>query len=266
MIFNKVTDRKAEINIDDEIGFWGISQQDFKNQLEEVGEVDIQLNIASFGGVVSDAFAIYNMLKSHSGRVTANVYGDSASSATLIAMAADEVRMAENVFFLIHNVWGGVTGEAEDLRKAAEEMDKVNDMIIDVYKKRTGLNRSQIKKLMNAGDWLTAKEAKANNLINKIVEPSEILNREQLVMNAANDKMKAALLNKVNKLNDNQMNEETKGFLASLKEDILNAIKPKEETPKEEVKEETFTKEQVEEMMNSIKADVSELKEATQKN
>ena len=267
MIFNKIGENKSELNINDDIGFWGLTHQDFTNQLKEVGDNDIQLNIASYGGAVTDAFAIYNSLKSHKGRITANIYGDSASSATFIAMAADEIRIADNVMFLIHNVWGGVTGEADDLRKAADNMDKVNENIIDVYKKRTGLNKSKIKALMNEGDWLTAKEAKANNLVDKIVESSEIVNRsEAVLMNCASAKMKEALLNKVNKLNNNQnqieMNEETKGFLASLKDDILNAIKPKEVVAEEvESKEESFSKEEVTEVVNSIKNEVTSLKE-----
>jgi len=267
MIFNKVNEHKAELNINDEIGFWGLTHQDFTNQLREVEDRDIQLNIASYGGAVTDAFAIYNSLKSHKGRITANIYGDSASSATFIAMAADEIKIADNVMFLIHNVWSGVVGEADDLRKAADNMDKVNENIIDVYKKRTGLNKSKIKSLMNAGDWLTAKEAKENKLVDKIVEPSEVFNRtEATLMNCANDKMKEALLNKVNQLNNNknqiEMNEETKGFLASLKDDILNAIKPKEVVAEEvENKEESFSKEEVETVVNSIKNEVVKSKE-----
>ena len=271
MIFNKVSENKAELDINDEIGFWGITHQDFTNQLKDVGDRDIQLNIASYGGAVVDAFAIYNSLKAHTGRVTANIYGDSASSATFIAMAADEIKIADNAMFLIHNVWGEVTGEADDLRKVADNMDKVNANIIDVYKKRTGLNKSKIKSLMNEGDWLTAKEAKANNLVDKIVEPSDIFNRtESTLMNCANADMKEALLNKVNQLNNNknqfEMNEETKGFLATLKEDIMNAIKPTEvETPVvEETKEETFSKEDVETVLNSVKDEVSSLKESNE--
>lgn len=267
MIFNKVSDNFAELNINDEIGFWAISHQDFTNQLKEVGDVDIQLNIASYGGVVSDAFAIYNSLKSHKGRVIANIYGDSASSATFIAMAADEIRIADNAMFLIHNVWAGVTGDAAELRKQADLMDKINDNIIDVYKKKTGLNKNTIKSLMNKEEWWTAKEAKANGFVDTIVEANEIINRtEAVLMNCANEEMKKALLEKVNKLSNNknqiEMNEETKGFLSSLKDDILNAIKPKEEAPKvEEAKEETFSKEEVSEVLNSFKAEVEAMKE-----
>lgn len=264
MIFNKAENNKTVLEINDEIGFWGISHQDFTNQLNAV-EGDIQLNIASYGGVVADAFAIYNSLKSHKGRITANIYGDSASSATFIAMAADEIRIVDNAMFLIHNVWGGVVGNSEELRKQADTMDKLNDNIINVYRKKTGLTKSKIKAFMNNEEWWTAKEAKANGFIDKVVEPSDIINRsESMLMNCATPEMKEALLEKVNKLNNNKnnskMNEETKGFLATLKDDILNAVKPKEvvvENVVEKKEVETISKEDVSEIVNSAKEEFS---------
>jgi ATP-dependent Clp endopeptidase proteolytic subunit ClpP len=267
-IFNKV-ENGFQINIDDEIGFWGITHQDFTNQLNEIGEQDVQLNIASYGGAVSDAFAIYNSLKSHKGRIVANIYGDSASSATFIAMAADEIRIVDNALFLIHNVWGGVTGEADDLRKAADDMDKVNSNIIDVYKKRTGLNKNTIKSLMNKGDWWTAKEAKANGFVDAVVEPSEIINRsETVLMNCANEEMKEALKEKVNQLNNNKnqikMTEENKSWFSGKFDELMNSFNKKEEVaPKveEQPKEETISKEEVSEMLNSVKGEISKAKE-----
>lgn len=270
MIFNKA-ENGVELNINDEIGFWGISHQDFTNQLTEVQGQDIQLNIASYGGAVTDAFAIYNSLKSHKGRIVANIYGDSASSATFIAMAADEIRIVDNAMFLIHNVWGMVTGDSAELRKQAEMMDKLNNNIIDVYKKKTGLNKNTIKSLMNKEEWWTAKEAKNNGFVDMVVEPSEIINRsESVLMNCANDKMKEALLEKVNKLNNNknqfEMNEENKNFLDTLKAEILNIVKPAKEEKEveevvEEVKEETFSKEEVSEVLNSVKDEIKNVKE-----
>lgn len=264
MIFNKISEQKAEININDEIGFWGLTHQDFSNQLSSVGESDITLNIASYGGAVTDAFAIYNSLKSHKGRITANIYGDSASSATFIAMAADEIRIADNAMFLIHNVWGQVVGNADELRKQAEHMDKVNDNIIDVYRKKTGLKRSQIKALMNNEEWWTAKEAKANGFVDKVVEPTEILNRTEVaLMNCANEEMKAALLNKVNQLNNNknqlEMTEENKSWFNSKFDELMNSFKPKAVEVEAEPKD-TVSKEEVETVLNSVKTEITNMK------
>lgn len=272
MIFNKA-EKGVELNINDDIGFWGITHQDFTNQLKEVGDSDIQLNIASYGGDVSHAFSIYNSLKSHKGRVTANIYGDSASAATFIAMAADEIRMVDNAMFLIHNVWGMVTGDSDELRKQAEVMDKLNSNIMDVYKKKTGLNKNTIKSLMNKEEWWTAKEAKSNGFIDIIVEPTEIINRtEAVLMNCVNGKMKSALIEKVNTINNKnqfQMTEENKSWFAEMFEDVKNSFKKVEAEniveQTEEPKEETVSKEEVSEMLNSVKNEISNIKADNEK-
>jgi ATP-dependent protease ClpP protease subunit len=196
--FNK-SDKGVSLEINDEIGFWGVSHQDVKMQLEASSSSDIQLNISSLGGDVNHAFAIYNMLKSHKGHVVANIYGDAASAATLIALGADEVRMADNVFFMIHNVWTMAVGDAGELRKTADLMDKFNDQIVDTYRKKTGLRKSEIKQLMNDETWFTASEAKTKGFVDKITEASEILNRvEAKIFNSLDKENAKKLLNKIN--------------------------------------------------------------------
>jgi ATP-dependent protease ClpP protease subunit len=210
--FNK-SDKGVNLEVNDEIGFWGVSHQDVKAQLEASSGSDIQLNISSLGGDVNHAFAIYNMLKSHKGHVVANVYGDAASAATLIALGADEVRMADNVFFMIHNVWTMAVGDAGELRKTADLMDKFNSQIVDTYRKKTGLGKAEIKQLMNDETWFTASEAKAKGFIDKITDASEILNRvEAKIFNSLDKETAKKLLNKIN-INQKQdsemeMNEE----------------------------------------------------------
>ena len=263
MIFNEINNDKSEININDTIGFWGLTHQDFTNQLNELNGKDIQLNIASFGGAVSDAFAIYNSLKSHSGRITANIYGDSASAATLIAMAADEIKMADNVMFLIHNVQGMAVGDTEEMKKTIEVMDKLNNNIVNVYKKRTGLNASKVKKFMNAEEWWTAKEAKDNGFIDKVVEPSDII-REEALVNCADERLKEKLVNKLN-INKNQttMAEEKKetSKVDALIEKMGNFFSNKVEAPEvaEDTVEDTFSKEDVDTIVNSAKENADSL-------
>lgn len=269
MIFNEINDNKSEINIDDTIGFWGLSHQDFSNQLKELNGKDIQLNIASFGGVVSDAFAMYNSLKSHNGRITANIYGDSASAATFIAMAADEIRMADNVLFLVHNVQGMAVGDTEEMKKTIEIMDKMNDNIVNVYKKRTGLTSSKVKKFMNNEEWWTAKEAKENGFIDKVVEPSEIVNREEALVNCVDEKLKEKLVNKLNNNKNQTTMAEEKNVpskVDALIEGMTNFFSTKVETPEVvnevvEVIEDSFSQEDVDKVINAAKENANKLTE-----
>lgn len=270
MIFNEVNENKAEININDTIGFWGLTHQDFSNQLNELNGKDIQLNIASYGGVVTDAFAIYNSLKSHTGRITANIYGDSASAATFIAMAADEIRMADNVLFLVHNVQGMAVGDTKEMEKTIELMEKMNTNIVNVYKKKTGLNKSTIKKFMNNEEWWTAQEAKDNGFVDKIVEPSEIVREAELV-NCVDEKLKQKLVNKLNNNKNNfKMTDENKNWLSEKFEGLTNLLKKEDEVapivdeqPKEEVVNVELNKEamaKITEMVDSVKAEVESVK------
>lgn len=222
--FNK-TEKGVSLDINDEIGFWGVSHQEVKSQLELSPNSDIQLNISSLGGDVNHAFAIYNMLKSHNGRVVANIYGDAASAATLIALGADEVRMAENVFFMIHNVWTVAVGDSGEMRKTADLMDKFNDNIKDVYRKKTGLRKSEITKLMDEETWFTAKEAKEKGFVDTVTESNAILNRaETVIYNSLNKEVAEKLITKIN--NNHKINQKMEidnekvasGIFASLKE------------------------------------------------
>ena len=93
---------EADVYIYDEIGFWGITAQDFVNELKEITAAVINLHINSPGGEVFDGIAIYNTLKAHS--ATINVFIDSlaASSASFIAQAGERVVMAKSATMMIH--------------------------------------------------------------------------------------------------------------------------------------------------------------------
>ncbi|MEH8079430.1 Clp protease ClpP, partial [Gallibacterium anatis] len=75
--------QSAEVFIYDEIGFWGVSAQQFANELKEIGNVrQINLHIHSPGGDVFDGIAIYNLLKNHPANKTVYIDGLAASMAS----------------------------------------------------------------------------------------------------------------------------------------------------------------------------------------
>jgi len=77
----KVNNGKATLTINDEIGFWGISEQGFKAEMKEIDDdTDIKLEISSLGGDINQAKSIYNMISSHKGEISCRSYGDCASS------------------------------------------------------------------------------------------------------------------------------------------------------------------------------------------
>ena len=122
---------------------------------------DIEVNINSLGGSVMAGLAIANAFKAYSkGKVTANVLGVAASMASVVACAADEIRMGKGSFMMIHNPWSIALGDAEALRKEADTLDKMKDAIIGFYQSKFSVEPEELAKLMDAETWIEAgKEA-----------------------------------------------------------------------------------------------------------
>ena len=161
---------KAEIYVYDEIGGYGIAATQFIQELEALGEVDqIDLRISSPGGSIIEGNVIYNAIKRHPANVTVYIDGMAASMASVIAMAGDEVIMAENALLMIHNPWTVSIGDSEQLRKDADLMDKMKSAIINAYS-RSNYSQEELEELMNAETWFTAEEALNAGFIDGTIE------------------------------------------------------------------------------------------------
>ncbi|MDR6481569.1 head maturation protease, ClpP-related [Paraburkholderia terricola] len=163
----------AEIRIYDEIGFWGTDAKTFIAQLDAAAASATEIIVAvnSPGGDVFDAFAIYNALRRHAGKVTARVDGVAASAAGLVVMAGDQVVMPENAMLMIHNPWTIALGSAADLRSTADMMDKARDGILAAYRRKSGQTDEELTAMMDAETWLTALEAQSLGFCDVIEEP-----------------------------------------------------------------------------------------------
>lgn len=163
----------AEISIYDEIGFWGVSAASFAQDLKSCGNnlKQINLHIHSPGGDVFDGIAIYNLLKNHPANVTVFIDGLAASMASVIAMAGNEVIMPENAMMMIHKPWGIQGGDAEDMRKYADLLDKVENTLIPAYATKTGKTPEELAEMLSAETWLNGKECVEQGFADKLAEP-----------------------------------------------------------------------------------------------
>src|SRR5882757_3289158 len=132
-----MADGPAQIMIYDEIGWFGVTAQDFLHDLAAVnGAVEVHIN--SPGGDVFDAYAIYNALVARPG-VTTVVDSLAASSASVIAMAGEQRLMAKTSQMMIHDAWSpGGGGGADDMRHMADRLDTVSGQIAAVYADAAG--------------------------------------------------------------------------------------------------------------------------------
>src|SRR5690606_20606777 len=123
---------------------------DVVQQVRERSPKTIKLIIDSQGGDASIGLAIYNFLKHYGAKVETDVIGMAGSIASVIAMAANKgkLRMARNAFMVIHKAWGGGIGNSNDLRAAADVVDKYTAQIVDVYSQRTSKSAEEISSLI----------------------------------------------------------------------------------------------------------------------
>lgn len=165
VFFAKRVDEDYVIDIFDFIGsdFWaeGVTPRAIARALADAGDTKkIVVRLNSPGGDVFDGTAIYNLLRGMEGKtVRVEIHGLAASMASIIALAGDEVVMAEGSMYMIHNPWALGIGESEDLRKTAGMLDKIKSNMLDIYMRRANVSRDQISKMMDDETWMDPAEA-----------------------------------------------------------------------------------------------------------
>lgn len=137
-----------------------VSAVNLSNQLDAMGDVDqIDVYINSYGGEVAEGLAIYNALKRHKASVTTYCDGFACSIASVIFMAGDVRIMNESSLLMIHNAWTMAAGNAEELRKQADDLEKITQASVEAYKANSNLSEEEIKALMDDETWLLPEEA-----------------------------------------------------------------------------------------------------------
>ncbi|MBN4937322.1 Clp protease ClpP [Stenotrophomonas maltophilia] len=142
-----------------------VTAQSVAQQLNDLDSTvaTINVRINSYGGSVADGLAIYNALKRHKAAKAVTVDGVAMSSASLIAMAGDTVSMPATSILMIHAPWGGVYGNAKELRQYADVLDTFSASMADAYVKKSGKSKEEILGLLQDGEdhYYTGEEAVA---------------------------------------------------------------------------------------------------------
>lgn len=167
---------------------------------------DITLRVQSPGGYVFDGYAIYNILKDSKRVKEAYIDGLCGSIATLIVNSAEKVYMSEVGQYMIHNPWSQVQGEAKDMIKEATTLNKIKDVLANVYEAKTNKPKELIEKMMDEESYMNAEEAKELGFID------EIVHRSKMVAKIHTNKSKMA----ENEKEVTSLMQEIKNMLASL--------------------------------------------------
>ena len=182
-------DRTADIMIYGDITSMATALRRWYGDDENVAEVDsfqitkeingldvdtINVFINSYGGEVAEALAIYSALKRHSASVHTYCDGFACSAATIIFCAGDVRTMGSIALLMIHNCMSYIGyANSEEMRKAAEDNDKINQSSINAYLTVTSLSEEKITELMDNATWLTAKEALDYGFATEIADQEE---------------------------------------------------------------------------------------------
>lgn len=150
-------DGATVIDLYDEIGAYGVSAKDMRARLADAGDVVLRIN--SPGGSVFDGIAMFNDLVAHTGRIRVEIVGLAASAASLVAMAGDEIAIAENGFVMIHQAWTLAAGNASGLTEVAAVLVQVDQSLAATYAARSEQSVSAVASMMAAETWMTADAA-----------------------------------------------------------------------------------------------------------
>ena len=152
--------------------------QKLKEQLDAIGkDTPIEMHINSCGGSVFAGVAMANFIKNHKGKTTCIIDGIAASIATQIFFSADVAKMPSNAYVMLHKPFTIIEGNADELRKAAEILDTLQDGLETTYipKLQNTISLNKLRELINAETWLTGTEAKEIFKI-QLLNPVKTLN------------------------------------------------------------------------------------------
>ena len=179
-LYQDAENKTADIYIYGDITSWPWQENDVSSYIlsKELQELDkdienINVYINSYGGEVAEGLAIYNALKRHKAKVTTYADGFACSIASVIFAAGDERVMSNTSLLMIHNAWSGVVGNSKDLRKQADDLDKINQASINAYMNIVNIKEEELKELMDNESWLNANEALEKGFATKIIETEE---------------------------------------------------------------------------------------------
>lgn len=227
--------RTADINIYGDItsnaqlirAWWGDdgsrSAMDIKQAIDGLDVDTINVYINSYGGEVAEALAIYSSLQRHKAQIHTFCDGFACSAATIIFCAGDVRTMGSIALMMIHNCMSYLGyANSEEMRKAAEDNDKINQSSIEAYKKVSSLSEDEIKDMMNAETWLTAQECLNYGFATEIADDEE---EDEETQQTALASIRSAILA------DNKV--EILSKLDAIQQE-LKGLKTKEQTPPQE--------------------------------
>lgn len=189
----------SALNIYSTIGEYGdgsgITAKLVSSVLRKADGADVTVNINSPGGDFFEGLAIHSLLSEYEGKVKVKVLGMAASAASVVALAGDEIEIAESGFFMIHNAWTIAIGNRHDMKQVAGMLAQFDESMVKLYTEATGQDERTVKKMMDEETWIMGPDAVEQGFAKALLgeDNIEIDEEEKKGHNAALRKMDVAL-------------------------------------------------------------------------
>ncbi|MFT9372429.1 head maturation protease, ClpP-related [Liquorilactobacillus hordei] len=178
------------------------------NTIKSSDEIEVEIN--SVGGDVDSASEIYTALTEHTGNVITKVVGLAASSASIIAMAGDTIKISPVGQLMIHRASAVVGGNSDNIETGLNMLNSTDNAIAKIYAEKSGRSIDEIMELMKSETFLNADESIELGLADSIIGENEksslqmtaSLNLTPRISNNAKARLKLAIENKQNKENE----------------------------------------------------------------
>lgn len=197
------------ILINGEIG-WDITPDMIRERLRSAKGDDIDIHIASPGGFIFEGIEIFNLIRDYrrdnpSVKIRIIIKGEAASMGAYLAVnpAADIVLAEDNAVFMIHNAWSCACGDNRELKKTAELLEGLDNLINQAFSQKTGKSKQEILKLMNDETWLFGEEIKDANFVDEIIESGDDSDNNKS-SSIATSKLKFAALKEKIRISENK--------------------------------------------------------------
>jgi ATP-dependent Clp protease, protease subunit len=197
----------AQVKLIGDITWWKNSGAEFTrliDQLIEAGIKDLDLYGNSGGGDVLEANEIYNQLLRFTGRRRGKIGALCASAMTIVMLACDEVEMAPNGQYMIHDLCGYPEGSIKDIESYLGLMQNLTDHYVSTLAKKTGLPEKEITSMMNKTTWMSATTARDKKFITSITNEDADTDIYASIKNYGYKNVPVAVTNMIPSENQNQ--------------------------------------------------------------
>lgn len=179
-------EKQADIYIFGDITSWPLLESDVSayNVVQDIKDLDvdqIDVHINSYGGEVAEGWAMYNALKQHPAKVVTHGDGFVASAALYPFMAGDERLASTTSAYYFHHVISGGYGYADELRKVADDAEKLNEIGRQAFTTNTDLTDEEVKALEDDETWLSPQEAFEMGIATSLVNERQNVSATQSI-------------------------------------------------------------------------------------